>query len=190
MVLQSADDFGEMDQRVGVDEVETPVKTKAKPTKDTKRDWLKVWETAPAQMLNAQGQAKYSKMSQEQVWKELGQPQTSGAMYMTEYHSRKDERRGIATNRWLYTLVLYCKYQKEETIKKQNEGILNEKKCKELYEEIDKVLPSLEYCLAPKKVSEKKVPRHSEARQTYQSLRLNQLWSSASMPRYCTIGSQ
>ena len=117
MVLPTADDFGELDKRVGIDEIETPTKTKAKPTKGTKRDWLKVWETAPAQMLNAQGQAKYSKMSQEQVWKELGQPQTSGAVYMTEYHSRKDERRGIATNRWSYTLVLYCKYQKEETIK-------------------------------------------------------------------------
>ena len=156
MVLPSADDFGELDKRVGIDEIETPTKTKAKPTKGTKRDWLKVWETAPAQMLNAQGQAKYSKMNQEQVWKELGQPQSSGAVYMTEYHSRKEERRGIATNRWLYALVLYCKYRKEVTIKKQNEGILNEKKCKELYDEIDKVLPSLEYCLAPKKVSEKK----------------------------------
>ena len=122
MVIPTADDFGELDNRVGIDDVETPEKTKAKPTKGTKRDWLKVWETAPAQMLNAQGQAKYSKMSLEQVWKELGQPQSSGAVYMTEYHSRKEERRGIATNRWLYALVLYCKYQKEEQIKKTERG--------------------------------------------------------------------
>ena len=67
MVIPSADDFGELDKRVGIDEVETPTKTKAKPTKGTKRDWLKLWETAPAQMLNAQGQTKYSTMSQEQV---------------------------------------------------------------------------------------------------------------------------
>ena len=156
MVLQIADDFGEMDQRVEDREIETPAKKKARRTEDQPRDWLKVWETAPAKMLNAQGQAKYANMSLEQVWKELGQPQSGGAVYMTEYHSRKDERRGIATNRWLYTLVLYCKYQKEDTVKRQNEGILNETKCKELYDEIDKVLPSLEYCLAPKKVSETK----------------------------------
>ena len=154
MVIMPTDDVGEMDQPA--DEVETPIKTKAKPTKATKRDWLKVWETAPAQMLNAQGQAKYSKMSQEQVWKELGQPQNSGAVYTTEYHSQKDERRGIATNRWLYILVNFCKYQKDSSVKKQNLAILNTSKCQELYNEIDDVLPSLEYCLAPKKSSERK----------------------------------
>ena len=156
MVLQVADDFGEMDTREEDRDIETPAKKKARRQDDQPREWLKVWETAPAKMLNAQGQAKYANMSLSEVWKELGVPQSGGAVYMTEFHSRKDERRGIAANRWLHALVLYCKYQKEATVKKQNESILNDTKCKELYEEIDKVLPSLEYCLAPKKVSEKR----------------------------------
>ena len=71
MVLQIADDFGEMDQRVEDREIETPAKKKARRTEDQPREWLKVWETAPAKMLNAQGQAKYANMSLSQVWKEL-----------------------------------------------------------------------------------------------------------------------
>ena len=74
---------------------------------------------------------------------------------MTEFCSPTDERRGIAANRWLHAVVTYCKHQQSDKIKMQNKALLNEKKYEELYAEINKILPSLEYCLAPKKVSEK-----------------------------------
>ena len=156
MVLMPADDFGAMDQTPGMVEPETPAKRAKTTQAPAKRDWLKVWETAPAQLLNAAGQSNYPKMSPEQVWKDLGQPQRNGAVFSTEYHSQKEERRGVAVNRWLLPVIIFCKYQKEDTTRTQNLALLNAQKCKELYDEIDRVLPSLEYCLAPKKQSDKK----------------------------------
>ena len=53
--------------------------------KDTKkREWLKVFETLPPQMLNAYGPAKFAKMNDEAVWKALCEPLKSGAVWMTE----------------------------------------------------------------------------------------------------------
>ena len=37
----------------------------------------------------------------------------------------------------------------------RRKGIMQTDKCKELYAEIEKITPSLEYCLAPKKAPEK-----------------------------------
>ena len=119
------------------------------------RPWLKVFETLPPQLLNAYGEAKYGKLPDSEVWKNLCKPLKSGAMYCTEFCSPSEERRGIATNRWLHAMVLYCNYQNDETVKKHNEAILKPAKYVELYKEIEGILPSFEYCLAPKKVSEK-----------------------------------
>lgn len=116
------------------------------------RFWLRVYETLPAQMLNAYGVAQYTKMGLKQVWSNLVKPLKTGAMFMTEYASEEDERRGIAANRWLLSLLTYCQYQKRVDIKKQNQYLLQDNQCTELYAEIDLVYPSLEFCLAPKKV--------------------------------------
>ena len=75
-------------------------------------------------------------------------------MYMTELCSKEDERRGIGVNRWLKTDLDFCLSQQDEKVKKQNQVLLDPQKFKELYEEIDRIKLSLEYCLAPKKQAE------------------------------------
>ena len=121
-----------------------------------KREWLKVTETAPPPLLTAHEQAKHSKLSHPEVWKTLGWPQKSVAVYRAEYHSQKDERRGVDTNRWSYSMVNFCYVQEQEEHRKLNGRTTPQNMVSELYVEIDKILPSLEYRLAPKKEHEKK----------------------------------
>ena len=115
------------------------------------REYLKVFETLPATLLNVYGEAKYVKLADAEVWKNLCQPMKSGAKYMTELCSSDEERRGVGLNRWLHALLVFCKYQNTDVVKKQNKFLLQAKLTDELYTEIDKILPALEYCLAPKK---------------------------------------
>jgi hypothetical protein len=122
-------------------------------SKGMKRPWLKAFETAPGQMLNTYGLAKYSIMSNEEVWGNVTQPLKSGAEFMTEYASKEAERRGIGINRWLKSLYDYLEYQRTAEQKKKNKFILKETVYDMFYAEIDKILPSVEYCLAPKKVA-------------------------------------
>ena len=124
--------------------------------KGEKRTWLMAFETMPAQMLNVYGAATFPQLKDEEVWKHLNAPQKTGAVYMTEYCSKEVDRRGIANNRWQHSQLLFCKYQQDATVKEQNRFVLSPVVFKELYEEIDRILPSLEYCLAPKKTFEKK----------------------------------
>jgi len=119
--------------------------------KGTKRTWLKAFETAPAQMLCAYGLAKHATLSNEAVWDAVVQPLKSGALFMTEYADEDAERRGVAINRWLKSLYDYLQYQKTPVQKKKNEFILNENVIKMFYEEIERILPSVEYCLAKKR---------------------------------------
>ena len=51
-----------------------------------------------------------------------------------------------------HALKVYRTCQKDEQVKKQNQSILQKDKFTEVYKEIDKILPSLEFCLAPRKV--------------------------------------
>ena len=90
-----------------------------------KRKWLKVFETLPPQLLCAYGEAKYAKMSDPEVWRNLSQPPKSGAMYRTELCSKETERRGIGVNRWLKADLDYCVYQLDENVKKQNQVLLD-----------------------------------------------------------------
>ena len=140
-----ADDFGAI--------TKLPVsETKQKKDTGEKRSWLKVFETLPPQMLNAYGPAKYAKLSDEEVWKNMCMPLKSGAVYMTELCDSTAERRGVGINRWLHAMKLFCEYQMEPSVKRQNEALIEATKCKELYDEIKEILPSLVYCLAPKKM--------------------------------------
>ncbi len=77
------------------------------------------------------------------------------AMWMTEYCANDPERRGTAANRWLQVQIAFCKYQQAAEARKQNDFLMLPDKLKCLYDEIDRILPSLEYCLAPKKSSPK-----------------------------------
>ena len=121
-----------------------------------KREWLKVFETLPAQMLNAYGAAKYPKLSDATVWDAFNQPLKTGALYMTELCSKDIERRGVGINRMLQALKTFCEHQQDTSVRAQNEALFKEQMFNEIYAEIDRILPSLNYCLAPKKESEKK----------------------------------
>ena len=114
------------------------------------RPWLRVFETLPPQMLNAYGVAQYSQLSDKEVWGHMVMPLVTGAMFMTEYASKDEERRGVAINRWLMSVLLWCQYQKQSEVMTQNKFILGSK-YEEVYAEIERVYPSLESCLAPKK---------------------------------------
>ena len=120
-----------------------------------KREYLTVFETGPPQLLNAYGEAKFAKTSDPDVWAAISKPLHSGAMYMSEFCSADKERRGVAANRWLHAMLQYCQYQQREHIRSQNAFLMKPEMLKELYAEIDEILPCLQYCLAPKKVSEK-----------------------------------
>ena len=119
------------------------------------RSWLRVYETLPAQMLNAYGVGRYTQLSDKDVWGHMVKPLKTGAAYMTEYAAKEDERRGVAINRWLLSVLTFCQYQRRPGIKRQNESLLIDKKCEEMYKEIDHIYEALEYCLAPKKVGKK-----------------------------------
>ena len=66
------------------------------------------YETAPSQLLNCYGPARFAKMPDEQMWKELCKPQKTGAAWHTEMCSAVPERRGTGLNRWVHALLLYC----------------------------------------------------------------------------------
>ena len=137
-------------------DIELPTGSSAAPAKGKKRSWLMAFETLPAQLLNVYGAAKFPNLKDEEVWKHLNEEQKSGAIFMTEYCDSDIERQGIGFNRWAHAQMLFCKYQELPAIKKQNEFVLNKTVCKELYDEIKQISASLEYCLAPKKPSQKK----------------------------------
>ncbi len=119
------------------------------------RAYLKCFETLAPQMLNAYGEAKYAKMADEDVWKHMSTELKSGAMWMTEYAAIDPERRGTATNRWLQVQIAFCQQQKSASQRQKNAFVMLPDKLACLYDEIDRILPSLEYCLAPKKASPK-----------------------------------
>ena len=123
--------------------------------KGKKRSYLRVYETLPPQLLNAYGPAKYPKLSDKEVWENFSKPLKSGGQYMSEMCSPETERRGVGINRWLHAMVLYCQFNNGEETKKQNQYLLSATIFKQLYKEIDQILPSLEYCLAPKKEAAK-----------------------------------
>ena len=115
------------------------------------RKWLKVFETLPVTLLNAYGEARYVKMTDEAVWADMVKDQRSGAMFMTELASEDAERRGIGFNRWCLAFRMYLLKQIYPETKKHNEYIMKESLVTELYVEIDRILPSVTYCLAPQK---------------------------------------
>ena len=124
--------------------------------KGKKRSYLMAFETLPAQLLNVYGASKFPQLKDEDVWKHLNEEQKTGAIFMTEYCDKDVDRQGIGFNRWAHAQMLYCKHQLQPAVKLQNEFVLKANLSKELYTEINQLLPSLEYCLAPKKVSAKK----------------------------------
>ena len=103
------------------------------------REELRVYETMPAQMLNAYGMAGFAQMGRQKVWEDLNKPLKTGAKYMSEYCDKKQDRRCVAGNRALQPLVEYLKYQKTDGVRAQNKFILKEHIYTQLYKEMDSV---------------------------------------------------
>ena len=78
-----ADDFSDESQRMP---------EKKKPRKETPsgepRPWLRVYETCPAQLLNAYGMSKVVMMPDDKVCDALTRPLATGATYGTELASK------------------------------------------------------------------------------------------------------
>ena len=68
------------------------------------REEIRVYETMPSQMLNAYGMAAFAQMERKKVWEDLNKPLKTGAKYMSEYCSNKQDRRCVACNRALQPL--------------------------------------------------------------------------------------
>ena len=119
----------------------TPTKTsegvssKRRAVEQGQRENLRVYETLPAQLLNAYGMASFAQMEQEKVWEDMNKPLKTGAKYMTELCSAEKERRGVGINRFLQVLVEYLKYQKTDRMMKQNEFILKPEIYEKLYKD-------------------------------------------------------
>ena len=145
-------DFGELDK-----EAVSGASGAKKPRTDAgeERSYLRAYETVPAQLLNVYGVGAWAQYDDGTVWKHMSKSLKTGAAFMTEYASPLADRRGVAANRYLQVVVAFCKYQQQKEIKIQNEALIEQKKCRELYEEIDGMLPVFEILLAPKKVSSK-----------------------------------
>ena len=58
---------------------------KVKSNEPGDREELRVYETMPAQMLNAYGMAGFAQMGHQNVWEDLNKPLKTGAKYMSEY---------------------------------------------------------------------------------------------------------
>ena len=146
-------DFGLLATQASVSDTDASAE---KPKNQKKREWLKVFETLPSQLLNVYGPSKFAKLSDKQVWTEMQEPLKSGAVWMSEMCSKEPERRGVGINRFIHAMKTFCEYQKDPSVQAANKAVMNSKMYEEFYKEIESILPSLQYCLAPKKLSEKK----------------------------------
>ena len=95
-------------------------------------------------MLDAHGPANFAKMSDATVWKPIS-GRSLCAQCITELSSKNVYQRGEGLNRMLQTVILFCHHQQDPKVKEHNEAVLKETMFKEVYDEIDRVLPSLEY---------------------------------------------
>ena len=98
----------------------------SKPKDTKKREYLKVFETMPAQCLNVYGPSKFAKLSDKQVWTEMQEPLKSGAVWMSEMCSKEPERRGVGINRFIHAMKTFCEYQKDPCTGGEQGGIESE----------------------------------------------------------------
>ena len=103
MVMTVAGDF---DSIMSAADVPSNVSGKRKAEGQGQRENLRVYETMPAQLLNAYGAAGSARMEKERVWEELNKPSKTGAKYMT---GPCKERRGVGISRFGEDLVEYRK---------------------------------------------------------------------------------
>ncbi len=126
---------------------------KQEPKED--REYIKAFETLPPQLLNVYGPGKWASLGDQPLWYDINQPLPSGAKCMSELCFKSDERRGVGINRWLQVMKNFILYQQQASVKEQNQGMLSQERFEQLYGEIERIFPSIEYCLAAKKVKKK-----------------------------------
>ena len=115
-------DFGDLDKEAASCAPTGPKKQRMEAGEE--RSYLRACETVPAQLLNVYGVGAWAQYDDRTVWKHLSKPLKTGAAYMTEYASPREERRGVAANRYLQVVVAFCKYQQQKEIKQQNEVLI------------------------------------------------------------------
>jgi hypothetical protein len=81
-------DFQLLSGQGTVDKAEAK-KRKLEADKGETRAFLKIFETLPAQLLNAYGEARYAGMTDRAVWDQLVKPLNSGAQWMTEFAAKE-----------------------------------------------------------------------------------------------------
>jgi len=72
-----------------------PSKRQKREAEGEQRAYLRVFETAPAQMLNAFGQGQFVYLSDEKMWHALCQPLPTGAKYGTELADQEYLRKSL-----------------------------------------------------------------------------------------------
>ena len=144
------DDFRTIPTAVAVLDADTP-DAKKKAEKGKKRAYMVIYENLPNTMMNMQGVAKYVKLTDPELWTMLCKPQKTGAIWHSEFCDPSAERRGIGMNRFLLAMKLFMEYQQEPAKRQGNDFLMRAELVSELYAEIDRVLPSIVACLAPKK---------------------------------------
>ena len=87
--------FGSGDFDDGASSQGGPTKRQKREDTGEPRVYLRVFETAPAQMLNAFGQGQSVYLSDEKVWHALCQPLPSGAKYGTELADQEYLRKSL-----------------------------------------------------------------------------------------------
>ena len=140
------DDFGSVGR---------PSKSRRTEEHGVPREYLRPYETIPAQVLNVYGPARYATMTDEDMWMHLGKGLGTGAASMTELRFESKERRGVGINRWLHAVKTYMEYNKKEEVQKKNQKILRDDVYAALYSEMEEVLPHVIVCLAPRKQRQK-----------------------------------
>ena len=73
----------------------------------------------------------------------MKRPLGAGAASMSELCFLEEERRGVGINRWLQVVESFCLFQQMLPTKQQNEAIINTSIAKQVYAEIDLILPSI-----------------------------------------------
>ena len=83
-------------------------------------------------MLNAYGAVEFAEMADGKVWRHSSQPLATGAVYGSEFCSKEADRRGVDIIRWLHTMVVFCKCQKEEVVMMRNTHLMKGERVQEL----------------------------------------------------------
>ena len=86
-----------------------------------------------------------------------------GQEWRTELSDVRCERRGIGLNRALVAVLGFCERQQTPDVQEMNRCVLAPAIYRELYDEIDRLLPHLRYCVSPRQGEQLLAPWSTQA---------------------------